>query len=385
VLLTTLKSLAVMPDFLIYHRYDQAPGRESDAGLLQSSATWPDDAASLRGQLNDYLGTGSASVELLVTEHNSVSSKPGKQSTSLVDGLFLADSFGSLLHTEFNASTWWALRNGPPSDSTGGIIGNNSASLYGWRGYGDYGLLSIPHRGGAASYYEKHPTYHAMKLLSYFARGGDKVLKTASSSPLLDVYAVRRAGAVRLLVINKDPARKLTADISLSGFTPPALANTYTYGMANDDAARPGGAGCADIEGARLDVPGATFSASFAPYSMTVVLLGGPAIVLATEMPVISTQPVPTSTMVGGSTTFTVAAAGCPAPTYQWQRQASGSTWRDLEESASYAGVKTATLAVAATTATMTGDQFRVRISSPSGSATSHAATLTVTEPADRH
>jgi len=199
VMLTTLKaSPAVMPDFLIYHRYDQNPGKESDASLLQSSATWPSDATSLRGQLSDYLGAPGAVIELLVTEHNSVSSNPGKQTTSLVDGLFFADAFGALLNTEFNASTWWALRNGPPTDSGGNLSGNNSSSLYGWRNYGDYGLLSTSHAGASSSYFEKYPTYYAMKLMSYFTTGGDTVLSTASDNNLLAVYAVKRAGNVRL-------------------------------------------------------------------------------------------------------------------------------------------------------------------------------------------
>ena len=34
VMLTTLRGLGVTPDFIIYHRYPQAPGAESDAVLL---------------------------------------------------------------------------------------------------------------------------------------------------------------------------------------------------------------------------------------------------------------------------------------------------------------------------------------------------------------
>src|SRR5229473_2474061 len=56
VLLTTLKNLGVTPDFAIYHRYEQAPGQESDSLLLQSAKSWPNDAANLRQQLSDYLG-----------------------------------------------------------------------------------------------------------------------------------------------------------------------------------------------------------------------------------------------------------------------------------------------------------------------------------------
>ena len=92
VMLATLKSVGITPDFLIYHRYPEAPGAESDSGLLLSSGTWATDAANLRQQLNDYLGAAAPSVELDCTENNSVYSNPGKQSTSLVNGLFLADS-----------------------------------------------------------------------------------------------------------------------------------------------------------------------------------------------------------------------------------------------------------------------------------------------------
>ncbi len=67
VMLTTLKSLGVTPDFLIYHRYDQAPGLESDIALLQKAVSWPKDAADLRQQLSDYLGAAGTNVELVVT------------------------------------------------------------------------------------------------------------------------------------------------------------------------------------------------------------------------------------------------------------------------------------------------------------------------------
>src|SRR5882757_4700734 len=126
-MLSTLKSLGVTPDFLIYHRYAQVPGAEDDATLLQSSVTWSDDAADLRQQLTDYLGAVATNVELVCTENNSVYSNPGKQTTSLVNGLFMADSIGQLLQTEFNGLFWWDLRNGQDFSN------NNSASLYGWR------------------------------------------------------------------------------------------------------------------------------------------------------------------------------------------------------------------------------------------------------------
>ena len=112
VVLTTLRSLGVRPDFVVYHRYAQSPGSENDAALLQSSKSWTNDAITLRQMVSDYLGTNSALTELFCTENNSVYSGPGKQTTSLVNGLFLADSFCQLMKTEFRALVWWDLRNG---------------------------------------------------------------------------------------------------------------------------------------------------------------------------------------------------------------------------------------------------------------------------------
>src|SRR5690606_10267690 len=55
VLLATFRQLGVVPDFVVYHRYEQAGGQESDSFLLQSSEGWINDAASIRQILTDYL------------------------------------------------------------------------------------------------------------------------------------------------------------------------------------------------------------------------------------------------------------------------------------------------------------------------------------------
>ena len=141
-MLDTLRQLGVTPDFVVYHRYEQGPGGESDLFLLNSAASWANDAAALRQMLDDYLGPKARHVELAVTEHNSVFSNPGKQTTSLVNGLFYADAIGNLLKTEFNAMLWWDLRNGQEAGN------NNSSSLYGWRRYGDYGIVNAADPGG---------------------------------------------------------------------------------------------------------------------------------------------------------------------------------------------------------------------------------------------
>ena len=182
VMLDTLKQLGVTPDFVVYHRYEQGPGGESDLFLLNSAASWANDAAALRQMVNDYLGPKAQRVELAVTEHNSVFSNPGKQTTSLVNGLFYADAIGNLLKTEFNAMLWWDLRNGQEAGN------NNSSSLYGWRRYGDYGIVNAADPAGPA---DRYPTFYVNKLLKHFARGGEKVVQASSDYGSLGVYAVR--------------------------------------------------------------------------------------------------------------------------------------------------------------------------------------------------
>jgi hypothetical protein len=264
-MLTSLRNLGVTPDFVIFHRYEQAPGGESDAFLLQIAQTWQNDMAGLRQQLNDYLGAAAANVEIVVTENNSVYASPGKQTTSLVNGLYLADSIGNVLKTELNTLIWWDVRNGQDH------VNNNRSSLYGWRLYGDYGILSSPSTGGSSTAYDRYPTYHALELMQYFARGSDVIVEATSDDFLVSVFAAKRTdGSLSLLVINKSPANTKFASFDLTGFSPAATATTYSYGIPQDEAARTG-TGSTEIATGSLNIAGASFSTSFAPYSMTVI------------------------------------------------------------------------------------------------------------------
>lgn len=96
--------------------------------------------------------------------------------------------------------------------------------------------------------------------------------------------------------------------------------------------------------------------------------------------PVITSQPIAQSARVGTNATFKVVATGSPAPSYQWQRQAVGTTgFVNLNEGTSYMGVNLATLTVVNTTQDMSGDQFQVVVNNlVNPSATSTAVALTV-------
>ena len=265
ILLDTLRQLGVTPDFVVYHRYEQGPGGESDLFLLDSAASWANDAAQLRQMLDDYLGRKSKHVELAVTEHNSVYSNPGKQTTSLVNGLFYADAMGNLLKTEFNALLWWDLRNGQEGGN------NNSSTLYGWRRYGDYGIVNATDPAGPA---DRYPTFYVNKLLKYFARGGEKVVQANSDYSKLGVYAVRGADrSVRILVINKHPSEALNATLSLPALKRGEKAKVYSYGIPQDEAARTG-EGSADVQQSTMTLSGGpTLTFTPAPYSAHVIVL----------------------------------------------------------------------------------------------------------------
>jgi hypothetical protein len=296
VMLATMKSLGVTPDFLIYHRYAQSPGDESDQGLLLSNGTWSTDAANLRQQLNDYLGAAAAQVELDNTENNSVSTNPGKQTTSLVNGLFLADSICAAMNTEFNSVVWWNLRNGKDTGY------NNSATLYGWREYGDYGVVDSADPAGPADTY---PTFYVEKLLQYFARGGDQLVSSSSDYPLLSVCAAERTGGgLTILVVNKSASNALNANITISGATPASTGTLYSYGIPQDNAAKTGD-GSADVATSPVTGLSSSFSYSFPAYSANVIAFGGSGTPL----------PTPTATATASATaTRTATPTATPTP-----------------------------------------------------------------------
>jgi hypothetical protein len=278
IMLNTLKTLGVTPDFLIYHFYPEytppttsgtAPANDSDALLMQvasnpSASNWSDwasAAASLRQQLTDYLGASNGSnVELVCTENNSDSGGFGKQLTSIVNGLYVADSLAALMKTEFNGYIWWDFRNGAQT------TGSFDPTLYGWRTVGDEGMV-----GGASS--PPYPTFYAEKLMQFFARGGDTVLNASSDYLLLSAYAVRRTnGALALLVINKDVTTNFTAQISLTNFFPAGSAMVRSFGINQDEAARTNNPtpGSQDIATNSLAVS-ALFTNTFPAGSMTLI------------------------------------------------------------------------------------------------------------------
>jgi hypothetical protein len=268
VLLTTLKTLGVTPDFLVHHVYPEwtdpnnvAASPDNDATLLQSTGNWGADAANLRQHITDYFGPTGTNIELVVTENNSDAGQQGRQSTSLVNGLYYAASLSQLLKTEFRGFVWWDLRNGT---DTAGFFG---ANIYGWRTYGDLGMIN-----GATT---RHPTFYAAKLMQWFARPGDTILNATSDYSLLSAHAARRAnGSVALLVANKSLVTNLNGQITLNGFAPSAAATIRSFGIPQDEAARTNGTAQAqDVSTNDFANAGTNFGYNFPPLSLTLFTL----------------------------------------------------------------------------------------------------------------
>ncbi|HET7625959.1 MAG TPA: alpha-L-arabinofuranosidase [Verrucomicrobiae bacterium] len=306
ILLATLKNLGVRPDFVSHHVYPEYTGQESDPLLLQSTRNWASDAADLRQQITDYFGDDGTNIELLCTENNSNSGQQGKQSTSLVNGLYYADSLGQIMKTEFNAFVWWDLRNG--TDTSGSM----DSTLYGWRTYGDLGMIN-----GLST---KHPTFYAAKLMKYFTRSGDSVLNASSDYLLLSSYASRHAnGAVSLLVINKDSTANFNARIALDGFAPDETATIHSFGIPQDEAARTNGPSVAqDIAVSDFSGAATNFDYSFPPLSLTLFTF-------APEAPGLVALP------VNGNNAFVFQLQGQPSVPYVLQTSTDLNTWISVE------------------------------------------------------
>jgi hypothetical protein len=249
-------------DFVIVHWYPQNPGSESDADLLAAPESGingsPGIAAmvsAVKALVSKYAGSNAANVQILVTEFNSVSSDPGKQTLSVVNALFIADGIATWLEQGVANVDVWDLHNG----STGG---NSSSNLFGSSTFGDYGILSNASSGEPALD-TPFATYYGLKMLTALGKPGDKLVRTTSSNSLLSTHAVLRAnGELTLLLVNKDPSNTTTASVAVSGFTPASTGSVETYGKTSSAIASSSATGL-----------GPNFKIAAEPYSLTTVVL----------------------------------------------------------------------------------------------------------------
>lgn len=248
-------------DFVIVHYYPQKVGQESDSGLLSATSHIAGMVSKLRSEIKQYCGSNAKNVQILLTETNSVSFAPGKQTVSVVNALFLADDYMTWLENGAASVDWWDLHLGPSARS------NNGSSLYGTTDYGDYGVLSAGSctpRGVCETPAETpFPTYYALELMAKLGKAGDTMVSASSPQSMIAVHAVKQAkGNLAVLLINKDPSNSYKVSFSPGGYQPASKATVYSYGMKSTS-----------ITSSTSKSSHNTFTLTVAPYSLTTIVL----------------------------------------------------------------------------------------------------------------
>lgn len=269
-------------DFVIVHWYPQDPGNESDAGLLAAPQNGSNGVAAMASKLksliSQYGGAKAANIQIMVTETNSVSYNPGKQTLSIVNAMFIADNMLSWVENGASSVDVWGLHNGA-------VWGNASPNLFGSAAYGDYGVLSNGQSGEPAAN-TSFPAYYGMQMVSLLGKAGDTLVSTSSSNSLLTTHAVRQAnGSLALILINKDRYNTINANVSLSGFSPSGAATVYSYTPASSA-----------VTSNNVSGLGTSFPVTAPPYSLTTIVLAGT-----------STQPSPSFTLSANPTSLSIA------------------------------------------------------------------------------
>jgi hypothetical protein len=169
----------------------------------------------------------------------------------------------------------------------------------------------------------------------------------------------------------------LNATIAFGNLTPGEYTGSQVVIATGTGAISVGGGG----ESATVTATGLTLASAAASYtpqavadamddlSLTVALTDE----ATASAPAITAQPADASTTVGGTATFTAAASGNPTPTVQWQLNVGGN-WQN------YPGATTPTWTLTAHALGYDGAKVRAVFTNSEGSATTDAATLTVTE-----
>lgn len=255
-------------DYVEDHYYAQAPGQENDAYLLeQAPAALMQELQNVRSEMN-AAGVPS-SVPIYLGEFGSVYANPGKQSVSIVGGLYTGEAVAQVLQLGLPLSTVWLAFGGCNN-------GNNSPQLYGWQNFGTYTIFSdgLPENGCGQSiaFGTPFPSARAYQVISHFALSGNHMLGATigSGGSLIRAYAATVGTGYACLFFNLSKTSPAAATITLthasrSSFT----ATAYTYDKSIYDRSKNNV--WAGLRKTTLGTVGTTFTATLTPWSMTAI------------------------------------------------------------------------------------------------------------------
>lgn len=230
-------------DFGIIHWY---PSGDTAAQVLAKTDRVVDQIALVREQSRRLAGKD---LGIALTEVNTSygrNTQPG--------ALFAADAYATMLGQGVFTVDWWNVHNG---------IGQ-VREIAGHPDYDDFGLLSsgtCTADGTVCQPALNTPfaPYHALSMVSRFARPGDQIVTAAASDPLVRAHAARRPdGGLAVMLVNQDPDAAKTVDLRFAGY--PAAAEATVLTFANGDT------GISTTKGS-------SSSAVLPPYSITTLVV----------------------------------------------------------------------------------------------------------------
>ncbi|WP_405638648.1 cellulose-binding protein [Streptomyces sp. NBC_00019] len=281
-------------DFVIVHWY---PGGKTTADLLKTPSRITGVRSSLRSLIAKYAGSRAASVEIAVTETDTVFSPA---LTSQAAALFAPDTYMTWFEQGATHVDWWNLHNGS---------GDAPTTVNGQTDYQDGGILSAGTCAGGKCQPRRDtpfPTYWGIRSLTALAKPGDTMVKSSSRNSSVAVHAVRSSkGGLNVMLINKSPKDAAQVSLSYAGFTPAAGAVT-TVSYAKGDTA---------LTTAKRGTAGAQ---TLPPYSITTLQLKPASGTASADNPTPAPTPTAVTPVVSApGTTGTRAQGGIGAPVGQ--------------------------------------------------------------------
>jgi len=218
-------------DFVEYHYYPETPGEESDTFLVQQAAQeLTTNINTLRSELTKW---GNPGTPIYVGEIGGPYSNPGKQSWSIIQGLYAGQVLGEMMNDGVSRLTWWI-----GFGNCNGSNGNDSTSLYGWQDFGAYNVFSDGPSDstcpGAGPIGTMSPTARAFQLFSQMAVNGQTVLTATVAGDTTDVraYAATNPNGTALLLFNDNETTPQQVMVTLSGKSSSSSVNVTTYDKA---------------------------------------------------------------------------------------------------------------------------------------------------------
>jgi len=227
-----LKEVKDKIDFVIVHWYPKT----SSTDLTVTEDIKP-QVAALRKQIARSAGTARKNIPLAITETNGGGSGAAR-------ALFATDTYLTWFEAGAFTVEWQEMHNGFLSD-----------------------VAELPQDTPTEAYY-------GTQMASIAARPGDELVEAKSSSPLLSVHAIKRAGGgFALVLINKHPNQPYVVSVAIPDAPVGASGMRYDFGRANFTGNSPWPASGPAQN--KLDGLGNSFSITVPAVSESVVIIPG--------------------------------------------------------------------------------------------------------------